>query len=77
MLDDRETRNGRVPKQYPELDSAQIMTLYTKCPEKWLLVDRETGEVYQGNSLGSWDRIVLDQSMTDEERLRNAKRIQH
>lgn len=77
MLNDKEPRNGRAAKQYPEKDSAQIMTLYTRVPEKWLLVDRETGEVYQGNSLGSWDRIVKDETMTDEERIRNAKRIQH
>lgn len=29
----------------------------TKCPEKWLLVDRETGQVYQGSENGYWDRL--------------------
>ncbi len=29
-----------------ELKEAQELTLRTKCPEKWLLVDRETGEIY-------------------------------
>jgi hypothetical protein len=29
----------------------------TKCPEKWLLVDRETGVVYQGSEKGHWDRL--------------------
>jgi hypothetical protein len=29
----------------------------TKCPEKWLLVDRETGVVYQGSEKGYWDRL--------------------
>lgn len=29
----------------------------TKCPEKWLLVDRETGAVYQGSEKGYWDRL--------------------
>jgi hypothetical protein len=33
------------------------MTVYTKCPEKWLLVDRETGQVYQGSAHGDWDRL--------------------
>ena len=77
MLDDHEPRNGRPARLYPERDSAIIMTLYTRSPEKWLLVDRETGEVYYGNDHGSWDRLIQDPSMTDEERLKNAKRIQH
>lgn len=29
-----------------ELLEARVLTLTTKCPEKWLLVDRETGEIY-------------------------------
>ena len=29
----------------------------TKCPEKWLLIDRETGQIYQGNKNGHWDRL--------------------
>lgn len=29
-----------------ELESPQVLTISTKCPEKWLLVDRETGEIY-------------------------------
>jgi hypothetical protein len=33
------------------------LTVKTKCPEKWLLVDRETGAVYQGNEKGHWDRL--------------------
>lgn len=76
MLDDQEPRNGRAAKTYPERETALIMSVYTRVPEKWLLVDRETGEVYQGNHIGSWDRIVLDPSMTDEERINNVKRIQ-
>lgn len=75
MLNDQEPRNGRPAKQYPEKNSAIIMTVYTRAPEKWLLVDRETGEVYQGNALGSWDRMVQDPSITDDERMRNVKRV--
>ena len=33
------------------------MTVYTKAPTKWLLVDRETGQVYQGSAHGDWDRL--------------------
>jgi hypothetical protein len=40
------------------------MTVYTKCPEKWLLIDRETGQVYQGSAHGDWDKLktVVDPS---------------
>ncbi len=30
----------------PELDESKLLSIRTKCPEKWLLIDRETGEVY-------------------------------
>lgn len=30
----------------PELDNPQTLTIKTKCPAKWLLIDRETGEAY-------------------------------
>jgi len=29
----------------------------TKCPENWILIDKETGEIYQGNPNGFWDRL--------------------
>lgn len=29
-----------------ELEEARIYSITTKCPEKWLLIDRETGEIY-------------------------------
>lgn len=32
--------------EVPELETPQVLTVTTKCPEKWLLVDRETGEIY-------------------------------
>ena len=31
-----------------ELEEAKLLTIYTKCPEKWRLVDMETGEMYIG-----------------------------
>lgn len=46
--------------EVPELDTAQTLTVTTKCPEKWLLVDRETGEIYTPYpTLGSkqWKKI--------------------
>jgi hypothetical protein len=44
-----------------ELDHPLILEIKTKCPEKWLLIDTETGEKYQGsNSIEKyrqWKRI--------------------
>jgi hypothetical protein len=34
--------------EVPELDEPKILTVKTKCPEKWLLIDLETGERYTG-----------------------------
>jgi hypothetical protein len=72
MLDDEKPRNGRAAKQYPEDTIAIMMTVYTRAPEKWLLVDRETGQAYVGNEMGSWDR--LDPYIDEEKRNAN-KRI--
>ena len=47
----------RNSKEYPELEHSIVLNVKTKCPEKWLLVDRETGEIYQGNGNGYWDRF--------------------
>lgn len=43
-----------------ELAEPKLLKVYTKCPEKWKLVDLETGEEYigyktDGNS--SWRKI--------------------
>jgi len=44
-----------------ELDSAIDLTIHTKCPEKWLLIDLETGQEYIGskkpNLYGKWKRV--------------------
>ena len=43
-----------------ELEEAKLLTVYTKCPEKWRLVDMETGEMYIGRDTdGSqhWKKI--------------------
>lgn len=31
-----------------ELDQAIELKVITKCPQKWLLIDQETGQVYRG-----------------------------
>lgn len=43
-----------------ELDEAITLTVRTKCPEKWMLVDKETGEVYIGYATpgkNSWRKV--------------------
>ena len=34
------------------------LALYTRAPEKWILVDTETGQTYQGNPGGYWDQLI-------------------
>ena len=34
-----------------------LLTVKTLSPTKWLLIDRETGQIYQGNPEGHWDRL--------------------
>ena len=43
--------------QYKVFDKPITLNVKTKRPEKWLLIDRETGQVYQGNPEGHWDRL--------------------
>jgi len=44
-----------------EYDKAIDLTIHTKCPEKWLLIDLETGQEYRGskdpNLYGKWKRV--------------------
>ena len=50
-------------EEVPELKEAKTLTVYTKCPEKWLLKDLETGQSYIGyTSHGSlsWKKIPSD-----------------
>jgi hypothetical protein len=55
---ERKLKTGKTAK---ELSTAKTLTVYTKCPEKYLLVDLETGEKYLGNPSGSklsWNKIT-------------------
>ena len=47
----------RNPKEFKELADSVNLIVHTKSPEKWILLDRETGETYQGNIGGYWDRL--------------------
>ena len=42
---------------FKEEDADVILTVRTLAPTKWLLMDRETGQIYQGSSKGYWDRL--------------------
>ena len=54
----------RSNKEYENFEESVDLLVHTKCPEKWLLVDRETGQIYQCNNGGYWDR--LDPVIKDE-----------
>jgi hypothetical protein len=47
----------RKQKEFEELNEPINLTVYTKCPNKWILIDKETGKIYQGNIGGYWDRL--------------------
>jgi hypothetical protein len=47
----------RKQKTFKELYEPVDLVVHTKCPEKWILIDKETGEIYQGNPKGYWDRL--------------------
>jgi hypothetical protein len=37
-------------EEIPELDSAVTLSVYTKAPFKWILIDTETLDVYKGSN---------------------------
>jgi hypothetical protein len=47
----------RKQKEFEELSNPIDLTVHTKSPEKWMLIDKETGEIYQGSINGHWDRL--------------------
>lgn len=54
------TRKLQDGREVTELESAKTLTVKTKCPEKWLLVDLETGERYTGHltdGKNSWRKL--------------------
>jgi hypothetical protein len=50
---------------FKEKENNVSLTVKTLCPEKWLLIDRETGEVYQGNPGGFWDKLKTIQRSSE------------
>ena len=49
----------REPFAFKEYEENIILTVRTLCPEKWMLVDRETGQIYVGNPNGYWDKLKI------------------
>ena len=43
---------------FEEIDRAIVLSVKTYCPEKWLLIDQETGQIFRGNAGGYWDRLT-------------------
>jgi len=44
-------------KKFEEIEEPIKLTVRTLSPEKYLLIDRETGDMFIGNSMGFWDRL--------------------
>lgn len=49
--------SDREPFNFKEESEDVILTVRTLVPTKWILIDRETGQVYQGSPQGYWDRL--------------------
>jgi hypothetical protein len=49
----------REPFIFKEEDEDVILTVRTLAPTKWVLLDRETGQMYQGNPKGYWDKLKI------------------
>jgi hypothetical protein len=48
---------NRPTKKFKEFKKPVDLVVHTKCPDKWLLMDRETGQIYKGTSEGHWNRL--------------------
>ena len=49
--------NSSNPYSFDQTEEDVILTVRTLAPTKWLLIDRETGQTYQGNPNGYWDKL--------------------
>jgi hypothetical protein len=47
----------RTGRDIPTTEHPTVLTVSTRCPEKWVLVDTGTGQTYKGNAGGYWDRL--------------------
>jgi hypothetical protein len=49
MIENRKTRTLMDGRDVLELPEAVTLEIYTRCPEKWMLLDLQTGERYIGH----------------------------
>ena len=49
--------NEREAFTFKQEDANVILTVKTLAPTKWWLIDRVTGQTYQGSPKGHWDRL--------------------
>ena len=60
---EQKTRRLIDGKYVTELEEPINLTVYTKCPEKYMLIDMETGQKYVGRitkGKSSWKKITHD-----------------
>jgi hypothetical protein len=43
--------------EFKQLEENTVISLFTDCPEKYLLIDRETGNVFVAKETGEWELI--------------------
>lgn len=63
-MDKRKLQTG---DEVQQLDQPVTLKVYTRCPEKWMLIDLETGERYIGYSTegkNDWRKVNTCQTLT-------------
>ena len=48
---------SRKQVEFNEIEEQVVVTLRTNCPEKYLLIDRENGNVFVAKETGEWELI--------------------
>jgi hypothetical protein len=43
--------------KFKQLEQQTVISLFTDCPEKYLLIDRENGNVFVAKETGEWELI--------------------
>jgi hypothetical protein len=56
----KQTRKTKTGRDLIVLDKPVTISVKTKVPSKYMLIDTETGEIYLGNSSGAWTKFVKD-----------------
>lgn len=51
---------GSRERKFDELNFAVVLTVKTKCPDKWILVDTETQRTFVGNKSGTWVELGVN-----------------